>query len=108
MATKADSGFLIRLGFRLVSDFTVIELSFAFEPSRMANRICRQDHYTWKTICETGEAVSASDGISINVEFGIETIGALTCREGSLEIGGMMIAACFPWLTNRCQALLVF
>lgn len=61
-----------RFGFLLLNDFTLISLSAAIEPLRMANRICGRDHYHWKTISETGAAVSASDGVRISVDASIE------------------------------------
>ena len=91
MATITNSGLPTRFGFLLVNDFTLIALSSAIEPLRMANRICRQDRYAWKTISETGEAVSASDGVSINVEFGIESINALKAVDAIIVCGGRRI-----------------
>ena len=43
----------------------------------MANRICRQENYSWKTISETGEPVTASDGLSVNVDCGIGDVDAM-------------------------------
>jgi len=60
-----------RFGFLLLNNFTLISMSSAVEPLRMANRICREDRYTWTTISAHGEPVLASDGMSVNVDHSI-------------------------------------
>ena len=91
MDTNTNSGLPTRFGFLLLNDFTLISLSSAVEPLRMANRVCRQDHYAWKTISETGEAVSASDGLSINIDCGIENEDALNALDVVIVCGGRRI-----------------
>jgi transcriptional regulator GlxA family with amidase domain len=68
-----------RFGFFLINNFTLISMSAAIEPLRMANRICRADYYSWTTISENGELVTASDGLSVNVDhsMGSTPIGDL-------------------------------
>ena len=61
-----------RFGFLLMKDFTLISLSSAVEPLRMANRIRREEIYSWSVITETGEPMPASDGLSINADFAIQ------------------------------------
>ena len=61
-----------RFGFLLMKDFTLISLSSAVEPLRMANRIRREEIYSWSVITETGEPMAASDGLSINADFAIQ------------------------------------
>ena len=56
-----------RFGFLLLKDFTLISLSCAIEPLRMANRVLGDEYYSWKIITESGGAMSASDGLNINV-----------------------------------------
>ena len=91
MTTITNSGLPTRFGFLLLNDFTLISLSSAVEPLRMANRICRQDHYAWKTVSETGEAVCASDGLSVNVDCGIESEDALNALDAVIVCGGTRI-----------------
>jgi transcriptional regulator GlxA family with amidase domain len=64
-----------RFGFLLINDFTLISLSSAIEPLRMANRICGENDYRWKTLSMTGKPVLASDGLSINVDCGSVVAG---------------------------------
>ncbi|MFQ5547162.1 MAG: GlxA family transcriptional regulator [Woeseia sp.] len=91
MKNFTKSGLPTRFGFLLLNDFTMISMSSAVEPLRMANRICRQDNYAWKTVSETGEAVNASDGLSVNVDNGIEDEDALTCIDAVIVCGGWRI-----------------
>ena len=62
MKTTPGINLPTRFAFLLVNDFTLISMSSAIEPLRMANRICGSDVYNWKTISESGDAVVASDG----------------------------------------------
>jgi len=80
-----------RFGFLLVNDFTLISMSSAIEPLRMANRICAEDIYHWKTISESGDAVCASDGLSVNVDSGIEDTDVLTGVDVLIVCGGWNI-----------------
>ena len=58
-------------GFLLLDDFTLMSMSSAIETLRMANRAAGSRVYRWRMISPDGEAVTASDGLSINADFGI-------------------------------------
>lgn len=81
-----------RFGFLLLNDFTLISLSSAVEPLRMANRICGSEVYSWKTISATGESVSASDGLSINVDCAIENKNILDELDTLIVCGGIGVS----------------
>ena len=91
MNTSTKSGLPTRFGFLLLNNFTLISLSSAVEPLRMANRIVGRDYYAWKIISETGEAVSASDGLSVNVDYGIDSEDALDSVDVLIVCGGSRI-----------------
>ncbi|MFQ6005324.1 MAG: GlxA family transcriptional regulator [Woeseia sp.] len=91
MKKFTNSGLPTRFGFLLLNDFTMISMSSAVEPLRMANRICRRDHYAWKTVSESGEAVTASDGLSVNVDSGIEDDDTLRSVDAIIVCGGWRI-----------------
>ena len=91
MNTITKSGLPTRFGFLLLNDFTLISLSSAVEPLRMANRICRRDYYSWKVISETGNAVSASDGLCVNVDCGIENEASMNDLDAVIVCGGRRI-----------------
>lgn len=78
-------------GFLLINDFTLISLSSAVEPLRMANRICRNDIYKWKTFSETGQPVTASDGLCVNVDYGIEDEEVLKALDAIIVCGGRQV-----------------
>lgn len=77
--------------FLLINDFTLISMSSAIEPLRMANRIAKSKVYSWRTISETGKDVSASDGLSINAEYSIADAGALRNLDAIIVCGGRRV-----------------
>lgn len=80
-----------RFGFLLINDFTLISMSSAVEPLRMANRIAKKDIYKWKTLSEDGGPVCASDALSVNVDNGIEDDDALRDLDALIVCGGWHI-----------------
>ena len=92
MRLPKNSELPTRFGFLLLNDFTLISLSSAVEPLRMANRICRSDVYSWTTISETGKPVTASDGLSINVDYGIESNNVLDDLDTLIVCGGIGVS----------------
>lgn len=91
MSAVADNVHVTRFGFLLVNDFTLISMSSAIEPLRMANRIAKQEVYRWKTFSESGGPVSASDGLSVNVDHAMEDPEALSGVEVLIVCGGWNI-----------------
>ena len=81
-----------RFGFLLINDFTLISMSSAVEPLRMANRISGRAFYSWRTIGETGEDVVASDGLSVNAEYSIDDPEVLSDLDIVVVCGGRRIA----------------
>lgn len=67
-----------RVGFILVSDFSFVGFSSAIEPLRAVNRISRRTIYTWECYSLDGNAVPASNGISLNVDGAIYEIKELS------------------------------
>ena len=91
MTAAQDNHLPTRFGFLLVNDFTLISMSSAIEPLRMANRICGENVYRWKTISESGDAVRASDGLSLNVDSSIEDADVLAGVDVLVVCGGWNI-----------------
>ena len=60
------------IGFLLQANFTMMALSSAIEPLRMANQLSGKTLYVWTMISEDGNSVTASDGLSVNVDCGID------------------------------------
>ena len=102
-----------RFGFLLVNDFTLISMSSAIEPLRMANRLYGKSIYQWKLLSETGAAVSASDGVSINVDDGIVEEDALQGIDTLIVCGGIHVEkntseTVTRWLRSLGQSELAF
>lgn len=91
MMSKAASTLPTRFGFLLINDFTLISMSSAVEPLRMANRIAKKEVYRWRTISQTGEAVAASDGLSINADYGIDNPEACSNLDAIIVCGGRRV-----------------
>ncbi len=113
MNEAAISKLPTRFGFLLVNDFTLISMSSAIEPLRMANRICGENVYQWKTISESGDVVSASDGLVVNVDSGIDDPDALAGVDALIVCGGWNIEQNSPeavirWLRSVAQGSLGF
>ena len=66
-------------------------MSSAVEPLRMANRLCGETYYTWRTIGETAEDVVASDGLSVNAEYGIDDPDVLSDLDVVIVCGGRRV-----------------
>lgn len=65
MTPQQQSTVPTRIGFLLVEKFSMIAVSSAIEPLRMANRLADQTLYEWPVITLDGEAVYASNGLTI-------------------------------------------
>jgi transcriptional regulator GlxA family with amidase domain len=91
MAGAAPNSLPTRFLFLLLEDFTLISMSSAIEPLRMANRLMRQEVYSWKTISADGGPVVASDGLSLNVSAGIADEDALEGIEAVVVCGGLRV-----------------
>ncbi|MDD9903779.1 MAG: GlxA family transcriptional regulator [Rhodospirillaceae bacterium] len=54
------------IGFLVVPDFSMIAFTSAVEPLRLANRTAGKQLYEWRVMSQDGDAVSASNGVSIS------------------------------------------
>lgn len=60
------------VGFLLVDNFTLIALSTAVEPLRVANQMAGTELYSWKLLTADGGHARASDGITVMPDASIE------------------------------------
>lgn len=90
-AMNEGESYPTRIGFLLLNDFALISMSAAVEPLRMANRICRKDIYGWTTISENGDPVTASDGLSVNVNAGIAGDAVISDLDAVIVCGGSRV-----------------
>ena len=90
-------------GFLLLPEYSMIALTSAVEPLRMANHVSQKALYEWKTITADGTAVSASNGIST---LPTTSMHKATSLDVVFVCGGMNIEknsadeAILQWLRN--------
>jgi len=60
-----------RFAFLLVDKFPMFSLAAAIDVCRSANRLLGQDFYSWTTVSPDGEAVAASNGLPLKVDYAI-------------------------------------
>lgn len=63
---------LFSFGFLLVPKYSMIAVTTAIEPLRMANRLLEKELYKWPVITLDGQPVAASNGLMIAPEYSIE------------------------------------
>lgn len=72
MTIEQQSAAPFRFGFLLVPKFSMIAVSSAIEPLRMANRLSGEKLYEWPVITIDGENVYASNELTIPANYSIE------------------------------------
>ena len=98
------------IGFLLQPNFTMLALSSAIAPLRMANQLSGEKLYRWTIISEDGGVVTASDGLKIEVDSCInnyvEFDTVLVC--GGVDIKSTVTRKVLSWLTHlsRCNIVL--
>jgi transcriptional regulator GlxA family with amidase domain len=64
-----------RFGFLTLPNYSMIALSSAVEPLRMANRLCGQEAYEWSIASLDGKPVAASNGLSLSPTVVLDDVG---------------------------------
>ena len=62
----------INVAFYLVPEFSMIGFSALVDPLRQANYVSGETLYRWQVVSEKGEAVVASNGMSLIADCGID------------------------------------
>ena len=62
-----------RFLFVLIEDFSLVAFSNAIEPLRLANRIAKKQLYVWELASESGQKVTCSNGITLDVSVDLNT-----------------------------------
>jgi len=68
--------------FLLCEMFSMMPFAAALEPLRLANRMARRPLYSWRLVSETGQPTTASNGVVVQVDGGLEDIP----REASIVV----------------------
>ncbi len=66
-----------RLGFLLVPNYSMMAVSSAIEPLRMANHLSHSQSFEWYVITMSGKTIAASNGLKIKPDFSIDEAPAL-------------------------------
>jgi len=77
MFGRVEGGKPHKIGFVLLPEFTMIGFSAGVEPFRIANRLAEQTLYACDVYSEDGGPVTASNGMSVNVDGSINDIADL-------------------------------
>ena len=87
-----------RYVFLLLENFTLVAFAGAIEPLRLANRMSGQTLYDWQVVTQDGGPVTASNGVTIQADAGLEELGRDTTI---IVVGGLKVkqAASRPVLT---------
>jgi len=91
MTDGIASGYPARFGFLLLNNFTLISMASAIEPLRVANRLSGKSQYSWTTVSETGGSVTASDGLSVNVDASINDKSVISDNDAIIVCGGARV-----------------
>lgn len=66
-----------QFAFLLIDNFSMFSLSAAIDTLRAANRQLGRDFYGWTTVSADGEAVSASNGLPLKIDYAIADMPAV-------------------------------
>ncbi|MBE7183471.1 MAG: GlxA family transcriptional regulator [Methylobacterium mesophilicum] len=78
--------------FLLVDKFAMFSLAAAIDAVRSANRLLGHDSYSWTTVSVDGDAVTASNGLPLKVDYAVSDLGPVdilfVCAGLALEFPG--------------------
>jgi len=106
-SSKQSTAKTFHIGFLLQPNFTMLALSSAIEPMRMANQLSGETLYRWTIVSEDGRSVSSSDGLKIEVDSCIANHvsydSVIIC--GGLDVKSTVTRKTLSWLTHlsRCN-----
>ncbi|MGI9246304.1 MAG: GlxA family transcriptional regulator, partial [Steroidobacteraceae bacterium] len=94
---------MTRYAFLTLPDYSMIALTNAIEPLRMANRVSGQSAYEWVVASLDGAPVAASNGLMISPIRALAEVGAV---DMVLVVGGINVReAVSPLLTTTLRRL---
>ena len=96
MANDARESYPTRFGFFLLDNFTLISMASAVETLRLANRCARKAHFAWRVVSASGEPVTASDGLSVNVDGSLEDPELSQTLDAIIVCGGLRVEENMP------------
>ena len=77
-----------RFAFLLLPEFSMMPVTSAIEPLRLANRVAERELYRWNMVSLDGKPVAASNGIAIAADCDMSSVGE---RSSVIVCGGINI-----------------
>lgn len=105
MLNLPEIGCPLRVGFLLIDQFTMMSFTSAVEPLRSANRMSNRELFEWTALSDTGDPVTASNGIAVIADASIRDAGKLhalvVCAGGSPH--SPMDSKTMAWLRDQAR-----
>ncbi|MEX2525889.1 MAG: GlxA family transcriptional regulator [Gammaproteobacteria bacterium] len=95
----------VRYGFLLLPQYSLIALSSVLEPLRMANQLSGRKLYEWAILTVDGEPVSASNGMLVQPDTGIDKAGYMdmVCVCGGINVRLAGDRKVFNWVRQLAR-----
>jgi len=105
LSKKSEMQGTYRVGFLLVDKFTLISLSSALEPLRVANLQSGRTLYQWGLIGAGPTHASCSDGVAVSLDYSLEDSPTfdLVVVVGGLSIEQSLPRPLLAWLRKQAQ-----
>ncbi len=91
--------------FLLLQNFSMMPFTAALEPLRLANRETGKDLYRWTLVSEGGQPATASNGVVVQVDSGLEELGRddtlLVC--GGVDVKAATTRTVLNWLRREAR-----
>ena len=94
-----------RFVFLLVENFTMIAFAGAIEPLRIANRMADRTLYEWRVVSASGGPVTASNGVALQADGGLEPVGgdAVILVVGGINVKAAISKPVLTWLRREAR-----
>ncbi len=94
-----------RFVFLLLDRFTMLSFACAIEPLRLANYVMGRDAYTWVLSGEGGQRATCSNGVSFQLDIGLEEISrddtVMVC--GGIDVQDATTKPVLNWLRREAR-----
>lgn len=91
--------------FLLIDKFSMIAFAAAVEPLRVANRMAREDIFTWSIVSESGGPISCSNGTTVMVDNSLTDVNkdAFVFVCAGMDVNRVMTPAVLSWLRKQSR-----
>jgi transcriptional regulator GlxA family with amidase domain len=105
MTAQPDTTTPDRFVFLLLERFTLIAFAGAIEPLRLANRMAGRQLYEWRVVTPDGRPVSASNGVTVAAEGGLEPLdkNVTVIVVGGVNVRQAITRPVLTWLRREAR-----